>query len=73
MEKYKSLPSTSNFIQVLLGETPCNPLTSILDLEEFGKLGQSLDDVITVVDSTFGSTYCQQPVKLGVDVSIHSA
>ena len=62
-----------SLLQVLYGETPCNPLISILDLEEFGKLGASLPGVYTLVDSTFGSPYCQQPCKHGVDISIHSA
>ena len=58
--------------QVLYGETPGNPLLSILDLEEFGCLGQKMG-IMTIVDSTLASPYCQKPVKLGVDVNIHSA
>ena len=59
--------------QVLYGETPCNPLNSILDLEEFGKLGQSRPDLITMVDSTYASPYLQQPIKYGIDLVIHSS
>lgn len=29
--------------KVLFGETPCNPNMTLLDLEEFGKLGASLE------------------------------
>lgn len=45
---------------------------TVLDLEGFGKLGKSLPNVITVVDASFGSPYVQQPLKHGVNVSIHS-
>ena len=62
----------SLYLKMLIGETPCNPKISILDLEEFGKLGQE-KGIITMVDSTYGSPYLQQPCKLGVDISVHSA
>jgi len=41
-------------------------------LEGFAKLGREFG-ILTVVDSTFGSPYNQQPIKLGIDVSLHSA
>lgn len=55
----------------MYAETPCNPTMEITDLAEFGKLGQSRG-ILTVVDSTFGSPYLQQPVLHGVDLSVHS-
>ncbi|XP_013410807.1 uncharacterized protein LOC106173993 isoform X1 [Lingula anatina] len=58
--------------KILYGETPCNPILTILDLDAFGKLGQSLPGVITVVDSTFGGPYVQQPIKHGVDICFNS-
>ncbi|XP_033754946.1 L-methionine gamma-lyase-like [Pecten maximus] len=58
--------------RMLYGETPCNPTMAILDLEEFGKLGRSLNGVITMVDSTFASPYLQSPIKHGIDISMHS-
>ena len=58
--------------QVLFGETPCNPLVSILDLEGFAKLGQSLEGVVTMVDSTFATPYLQKPLSYGVDIVIHN-
>jgi len=59
--------------QVLYGETPCNPDISILDLEEFGKLGKTLSGVVTIIDSTFGTPYLQKPINYGIDVVVHSA
>ncbi|XP_071085507.1 L-methionine gamma-lyase-like [Haliotis cracherodii] len=58
--------------KMIYGESPCNPDMSVLDFEEFGKLGSSLDGVISVVDATFGSCYLQQPIKHGIDISLHS-
>ncbi|XP_060076410.1 L-methionine gamma-lyase-like [Ylistrum balloti] len=58
--------------RILYGETPCNPSMDILDLAEFGKLGRSLSNVITVVDSTFAGPYIQRPIQHGIDISVHS-
>ncbi|KAL5021971.1 hypothetical protein ScPMuIL_001126 [Solemya velum] len=58
--------------KVLYGETPCNPDMTILDLEEFGKLGRSLEYVVTMVDSTFASPALQNPIKHGIDIVFHS-
>ncbi|XP_031564012.1 uncharacterized protein LOC116299492 [Actinia tenebrosa] len=59
--------------KVLYGETPCNPMMTILDLEEFGRLGKSFGrNIVTMVDSTFASPFIQNPVRHGVDVVIHS-
>jgi len=57
----------------LYGETPCNPDNTIIDLDEFGKLGKSVRGVVTIVDSTFGTPYLQKPIKHGVDIVVHSA
>ncbi|XP_062594521.1 L-methionine gamma-lyase-like [Saccostrea cucullata] len=58
--------------RMLYGETPCNPNMAVLDLEAFGKLGRSLDNVLTMVDSTFASPYLQPVIKHGIDISMHS-
>ena len=57
---------------MLLGETPGNPCVNILDLEEFGKLGQSLDGVLTMMDVTFASPYLIRPIQFGIDIAMHS-
>ena len=59
--------------RMLYGETPCNPMMTILDMEEFGKLGQELrPNVLTMVDGTFASPYLQHALKYGIDISVHS-
>ncbi|XP_041377156.1 L-methionine gamma-lyase-like [Gigantopelta aegis] len=70
MDEYKKAVKPNT--KLLYGETPANPEMSILDLEEFGKLGQSLEGVFTIVDATFASPYLQQPMKYGIDFSLHS-
>ena len=62
------------YMQVLYAETPVNPTIMIVDLAELGELSRSLPDVVTIVDSTYGTPYLQQPLKYpGIDISLHSA
>lgn len=69
VEEYKKniRPNT----KLLYGETPCNPMLSILDLKEFGKLGTS-KGIITIVDGTFASPFSQQSIQFDIDISMHS-
>lgn len=69
VEEYKKniRPNT----KLLYGETPCNPMLTVLDLQMFGDLGTSRG-ITTMVDSTFASPYCQQAIKFGIDISMHS-
>ena len=53
-------------------ETPTNPLIRISDIEQISKLAKE-NEILTVVDNTFASPYIQHPIKLGVDVVMHSA
>ena len=68
------LPSLKlvSLTQMLYGETPCNPLTTIIDLEAFGQLGNSVEGLLTVVDSTYAPPCIQRPHQYGIDVVIHS-
>ncbi|KAL9974389.1 hypothetical protein ACROYT_G011413 [Oculina patagonica] len=69
ISKYREAVKSNT--KVLYCETPCNPTMILTDLEEFGKLGQSLG-IVTMVDSTFASPFNQKPIKHGIDVVIHS-
>ena len=53
-------------------ETPSNPGIDIIDLEFIGKIAKK-HKVLYVVDNCFATPYLQQPIKLGADISIHSA
>lgn len=55
----------------LMFETPTNPLMNIFDIEGLAKLAKKYN-VLTVIDSTFASPYCQNPLKWGADIVWHS-
>ncbi|MCB1096639.1 MAG: aminotransferase class I/II-fold pyridoxal phosphate-dependent enzyme [Verrucomicrobiae bacterium] len=52
-------------------ETPSNPLLDTVDLESVAKI-TGPQRILTIVDNTFATPINQNPVKLGVDVVIHS-
>ncbi|MFO7941603.1 MAG: PLP-dependent aspartate aminotransferase family protein [Bacillota bacterium] len=58
--------------RLLYGETPANPVMSVLDLEGFASLGEEFG-IPTIVDNTFMSPALQRPLEFGVDVVVHSA
>jgi cystathionine beta-lyase len=53
-------------------ESPSNPLLTITDIEAIAKLGKSYG-ILTSIDNTFASPVNQNPIKLGIDVVMHSA
>ncbi|KAI6171377.1 Gamma-cystathionase [Aphelenchoides bicaudatus] len=54
-------------------ETPTNPLLKIVDIAEVVKTVKSYNpDIVIVVDNTFVTPYFQKPLKLGVDIVMHS-
>ena len=54
---------------LVIAETPANPALALADLDEVGSIGAPF----TVVDSTFATPMCQQPLRHGVNLSLHSA
>jgi methionine-gamma-lyase len=57
--------------RVVFIETPGNPTLAIADMEAICKMAHERDALV-VVDNTFMSPICQQPMKWGVDVVVHS-
>lgn len=55
----------------LLFETPTNPLMNLFDIEALSQLARK-HHVLSVVDNTFASPYCQNPLKWGADIVWHS-
>ena len=53
-------------------ESPSNPLLKLVDLKAIASLAQS-KRVWTMIDNTFASPVNQNPIKLGVDIVVHSA
>jgi len=65
--------------RVVYLETPANPNLDIIDLEELRKLVNEInserkeeDHIKIVVDNTFATPYCQRPIELGADFTVHS-
>jgi cystathionine beta-lyase/cystathionine gamma-synthase len=55
----------------LLFETPTNPLLEIFDIEKLCSIAKN-NGVRSIVDNTFASPYCQNPLSIGADVVWHS-
>lgn len=58
--------------KLIFVETPSNPGINIIDLQWLADLAKK-HNLLLVVDNCFATPYLQQPLKLGADISIHSA
>lgn len=61
-------PST----RMLWVETPTNPLMKLADIAALSGLAKA-KGLLLVVDNTFATPFCQQPLALGADIVMHSA
>ena len=52
-------------------ESPSNPLLKLVDLPAVAALAKRRR-LVTVIDNTFASPYCQRPLSMGFDISLHS-
>ena len=52
-------------------ESPTNPLLHLIDIAAVADMVKG-KDILTVVDNTFASPICQNPLELGADLSLHS-
>jgi cystathionine gamma-lyase/homocysteine desulfhydrase len=53
-------------------ETPTNPLLKITDITEVSTIAKQ-NNLLTIVDNTFMTSYWQNPITLGADIVLHSA
>ncbi|MDH3492136.1 MAG: PLP-dependent aspartate aminotransferase family protein [Acidobacteriota bacterium] len=58
--------------RVIWIETPSNPLLNITEIEAVTEFARA-QEIITIADNTFATPFNQRPLRLGVDLSIHSA
>ncbi len=58
--------------KMLWVETPTNPLMKIADIAALSKVAKA-HGLLLIVDNTFATPFCQQPLALGADVVMHSA
>ena len=54
-------------------ESPTNPTLALTDLAAVAELARARGDIVTCVDNTFATPLNQQPIKLGIDLVVHSA
>lgn len=72
-------PHINDNTRVIYLESPVNPTLELLDLEaivksvkEINKTRSDDKKIITVIDNTFATPFCQRPLELGIDVVLHS-
>lgn len=53
-------------------ETPGNPTLKLVDIAAVAELGRA-SGITTLIDNTFATPCGQQPLKMGIDVVVHSA
>ncbi len=58
--------------RLLFLETPSNPLTELVDIEQLAELAHR-NDCLLAVDNCLCTPALQQPIRLGADIVIHSA
>ena len=57
--------------RIIYIESPTNPLLSIVDIQEVARIAKR-NSCVTVIDNTFATPILQNPIKLGIDIVIHS-
>jgi len=57
--------------KLLYFETPTNPLMQVIDIKAVAELGRKYK-IVTVLDNTFAPPPIQRPLKLGIDIVVHS-
>ncbi len=57
--------------RMIYAETPTNPTMILTDIAAVAKLARARE-ITLVVDNTFLSPYCQQPLALGAHIVVHS-
>ncbi len=59
-------------VKMLYAESPTNPLLQIYDIQALAQLARKYQ-AISVCDNTFATPVFQNPLKLGIDIVLHSA
>ncbi len=65
--------------RVVYFETPANPNLDIIDIsdirkivDEYNSKREKSHQIYIIVDNTFSTPYCQRPIELGADFTVHS-
>lgn len=65
------LQACTDSTRMIYVESPTNPLLDVVDLEALASAVRSRG-ILTAIDNTFASPMNQNPVRLGIDVVVHS-
>lgn len=57
--------------RIIYIESPTNPLLNVVDLRKIAEIGRQ-KGILTIIDNTFATPINQNPLKLGIDIVIHS-
>lgn len=57
--------------RAVLYETPVNPTLELIDIEAVSALCRKAG-VLSIVDNTFATPFCQRPLEHGADIVVHS-
>jgi len=75
----KELLSDEPDAMAVFGESPCNPTLDLLDLEALATTVKAHNSerpprrqVLTVIDNTFATPFCQRPLEHGIDIAVSS-
>nr|XP_054748651.1 L-methionine gamma-lyase-like [Lytechinus pictus] len=58
--------------KIFYGETPTNPVLSLLDLKAFADIAKTVPGAISMCDSTFASPILQDTLGAGIDIVFQS-
>ncbi len=72
MSKVESALKKNKKIKLIYLETPSNPMMEVVDIASISTLAKKYNCLVAV-DNTFASPFCQQPLKHGADIVVHSA
>jgi methionine-gamma-lyase len=70
-ERWEAAFKASSEAVLVYLETPVNPTMTVVDLAPIIELAHQYGAWV-MVDNTFASPYCQRPLTLGADISVHS-
>ena len=68
--KYEALIDENT--SLIFIETPANPTLGLIDIEKICNIGKKYN-IPVICDNTFATSFFQKPLKLGVDIVMHSA
>lgn len=75
----KLLPHINERTRIVYLESPANPSLGLLDIPEIANLVAQLNAkrppqrrILTVIDNTFATPFCQRPITMGIDIVVHS-